>query len=192
MGSEGFQVLSFGLPTLAYERVHCEVEAMGVMRGAASADRMRRARKAVLGSMAIEGGIKYKLRRKGASRKHGPGTWGSWCRRSCDEIIDGTRLGAMTLLPRQKFARVIRQSWLHQSSRNAEHVAPLKHQRPRRLPLLTDSSHMSPHRDFFAHATDWKASAATCANARRSTLSATMHPPAMYSLLDDSRLWHDR
>jgi hypothetical protein len=109
-----------------------------------------------------------------------------------DEIIDGAGLGTMTLLPRQKIARVIWQWWLHQYSKNAEHVAPPLHQLPRRLPRLIDFSSMSPHRDRFAHATDWKASAATCANARRSTLSATMHLPAIDMLLHHSRSWHDR
>lgn len=50
---------------------------------------------------------------------------------------------------------------------------------------------MSPHGDLFAHATDWMASAAECANARRSTLSATMDIPTMPLLLGDIRVWHD-
>jgi hypothetical protein len=98
----------------------------------------------------------------------------------------------MTLLPRQKFADVIWQSWLHQSSTSTGHAAPLIHQLHPRLPQLIDLSSMSPPRDSFAHATDWKASAATCAHARRSTLSATMRIPAVDSLLDGSRSWHDR
>jgi hypothetical protein len=186
-------VLSFGLPTLAYVRVHCEVEAIGVMRGAASAGRMRSARKAALGSIVMEGRGKIQIKKKKCPYK----TWAENMEvgvslLSCDEIIDGAGLGAMTLLPRQEFADVIWQSWLHQSSRNTGHIAPPKHQLHRRLPLLTDLSSMSPHRDLFAHATDWKASAATCANARRSTLSAIMHIPAIDMLLDNSRSWHDR
>ena len=66
MGSVGFHVLSFGLPTLAYVRVHCEVEAIDVMRGAATAGRMRSARTAARGSMAggCEGGRKLKIRKE--------------------------------------------------------------------------------------------------------------------------------
>ena len=51
---------------------------------------------------------------------------------------------------------------------------------------------MSLHGDLFAHAIDWKASAAECANARRSTLSATMDITILDMLLGDARIWHDR
>jgi hypothetical protein len=51
---------------------------------------------------------------------------------------------------------------------------------------------MSPYRHGLAHATDWKASAAECANARRITLSATMDAADMDMLLGDSRIWHGR
>lgn len=55
MGSDGFQVLSFGFPTLAYVRFHCHVEAIDTVRGAASTGRVRSARKAPRGSMAGRG-----------------------------------------------------------------------------------------------------------------------------------------
>jgi hypothetical protein len=74
MGSEGFQVLSFGLPTLAYVRDHCEVEAMGVMRGVASAGRMRSARKAARGSIVLEVGDKIQIKKESAFTTHGPST----------------------------------------------------------------------------------------------------------------------
>lgn len=54
---------------------------------------------------------------------------------------------------------------------------------------------MSPYReDSFAHATDWKASAAECANARRSALSATitMDGTVVHMLLGNLCSWHDR
>jgi hypothetical protein len=51
---------------------------------------------------------------------------------------------------------------------------------------------MSPHGHLFAHATDWMASAAECANARRIALSATMDTGAVHMLLGDSRMLHDR
>ena len=60
------------------------------------------------------------------------------------------------------------------------------------LLLLLRPSPMSLHGDFFAHAIDWKASAAECASARRSTLSATMDITSLDMLLGDARIWHDR
>jgi hypothetical protein len=51
---------------------------------------------------------------------------------------------------------------------------------------------MSPHQDVFGHATDWKASAAERASARRSSLPAIMGSTAVDMLLGDCRTWHDR
>ncbi|KAH7406474.1 glycosyl hydrolase family 47-domain-containing protein [Phaeosphaeria sp. MPI-PUGE-AT-0046c] len=44
---------------------------------------------------------------------------------------------------------------------------------------------MSRHADFFGHATDWMASAAECAKARRAARSSDMHSAAVDMLLDD-------
>lgn len=54
---------------------------------------------------------------------------------------------------------------------------------------------MSRHRDhgdFLGHATDWMASAAECANARRRALPAPMDSAAGHIVVGDSRAWHDR
>ena len=51
---------------------------------------------------------------------------------------------------------------------------------------------MSPQTDSLGHATDWKASAAIRAAARRSHLSADMAGSAVDVLLGDVRTWHDR
>jgi hypothetical protein len=72
-------------------------------------------------------------------------------------------------------------------------VAPLIHTLYLVHPLLPlEPSLMSPYGHGLAHATDWKASAAECANARRNSLSATMDAADMGMLLGDSRIWHGR
>jgi hypothetical protein len=70
---------------------------------------------------------------------------------------------------------------------SSPYISPLAH-----ASLLLRPSPMSLYGDFLAHATDWKASAAECANARRSTLSATMDTAGMDMLLGIARIWHDR
>jgi hypothetical protein len=72
-------------------------------------------------------------------------------------------------------------------------VAPLIHTLYPTQPLLPlERSLMSPYRHGLAYATDWKASAAECANARRNSLSATMDTAGVDMLHGDSRIWHGR
>lgn len=51
---------------------------------------------------------------------------------------------------------------------------------------------MSPHGLLFAHATDWMASTAECADAQRIAPSPTMDSRAVHVLLGDTRMLHDR